>query len=114
MGEWRSLGAAKNAKFAKASNLRKTPLFDFDSKNPTNRQNLLSPWHSSAAKKEPGNPNQDPVAYATAYDACTEIANFKVKKRNTRVALRGLFHVACLLIMFLNGRLAMPCTDVRM
>ena len=32
MGEWRSLGAAKNAKFAKASNLRKTPLFDFDSR----------------------------------------------------------------------------------
>jgi hypothetical protein len=38
VGEWRSLGAAKNAKFAKASNLRKTPLFDFDSKNPTNRE----------------------------------------------------------------------------
>ena len=32
MGEWRSLGAAKNAKFAKASNLRKTPRFDFDSR----------------------------------------------------------------------------------
>ena len=31
VGEWRSEGAAKNAKFAKASNLRKTPLFDFDS-----------------------------------------------------------------------------------
>ena len=49
----------------------------------------------------------------SAYDACTEIANFTVKKRNTRVALRGLFHVACLLIMFFDGRLAMPCTDVR-
>ena len=42
VGEWRSLGAAKNAKFAKASNLRKTPLFDFDSKKPTNRQNLFT------------------------------------------------------------------------
>ena len=42
VGEWRSEGAAKNAKFAKASNLRKTPLFDFDSKNPTNRQNLFT------------------------------------------------------------------------
>ena len=130
MGEWRSLGATKNAKFAKASNLRKTPLFDFDSRlrlQKTNQQ--AKPFAAVAqctAKKEPGNPNQDlgkssiarkerrRTAYATAYDACTEIANFKVKKRNTRVALRGLFHVACLLIMFLNGRLAMPCTDVRM
>ena len=43
------------------------------------------------------------ATYATAYDACTEIANFTVKKRNTRVALRGLSHVACLLIMFLTG-----------
>ena len=60
VGEWRSLGATKNAKFAKASNLRKTPLFDFDSKKPTNRQNLLPPWHSSAAKKELGNPDKDP------------------------------------------------------
>ena len=73
------MGAAKNAKFAKASNLRKTPLFDFDSKNPTTRQNLLSPWHSSAAKKGPGNPDKDfgtssevhwamGETYATAYD----------------------------------------------
>ena len=79
VGEWRSLGAAKNAKFAKASNLRKTPLFDFDSKNPTNRQNLLPPWHSSAAKKETGNPDKNlgtsfeahwamGETYATAYD----------------------------------------------
>ena len=47
------------------------------------------------------------AAYATAYDACTEIANFKL-----RSGVRGLryvaIHVACLLIMFLNGRLAMP------
>ena len=53
------------------------------------------------------------AAYATAYDACTEIANFKL-----RSGVRGLryvaIHVACLLIMFLNGRLAMPCADVRM
>ena len=83
VGEWRSLGAAKNAKFAKASNLRKTPLFDFDSRlrllNPTNRQNLLPSRHSSAAKKEPGNPDKDcgvssevhwamGETYATAYD----------------------------------------------
>ena len=66
------------------------------------------------AKKEPGNPNQDPVAYATAYDACTEIANFTVKKRNTKVALRVQSHVACLHIMFCYGRLAMPTVDVRM
>ena len=32
---------------------------------------------------------------------------FQVKKRKYEVALRGI-HVACLLIMFLNGRLAMP------
>ena len=50
--------------------------------------------------------------YATAYDACTEIANFQIAKRSTKVALRGN-HVACLLIMFCYGRLAMPCTDVR-
>ena len=77
-------------------------------------------------KKEPGNPDKDlgtssvahnerrRATYATAYDACTEIANFLIAKRNTKVALRGLFHVACLLIMFCYGRLAMPCTDVRM
>ena len=29
------------------------------------------------------------AAYATAYDACSEIANFQVLKRNTKVALRG-------------------------
>ena len=65
--EWVSDGveflAAKNAKFAKASNLRKTPLFDFDSRlrllKPTNRQNLYLSRHSSAAKKEPGNPDKD-------------------------------------------------------
>ena len=48
------------------------------------------------------------AAYATAYDALGRNRQFQVKKRNTRVALRGVFHVACLLIMFLNGRLAMP------
>ena len=48
------------------------------------------------------------AAYATAYDAYSEIANFKVKKRNTRVALRGVFHVACLLFVFSYGRLVVP------
>ena len=48
------------------------------------------------------------AAYATAYDALNRNRQFQVVKRNTRVALRGLFHVACLLIMFYDGRLAMP------
>jgi hypothetical protein len=83
VGEWRSLGAAKNAKFAKASNLRKhhcsTSTLDFDSKNPTNRQNLFTVVAQCAAKKEPGNPDKDfgvssevhwamGETYATAYD----------------------------------------------
>ena len=54
------------------------------------------------------------MTYATAYDAYSEIANFQVKKRNTKVALRGMLHVACLHIMFFDGRLAMPTVDVRM
>lgn len=48
------------------------------------------------------------TAYVTAYDALGRNRQFQVKKQNTRVTLRGLFHVACLLFMFLNGRLAMP------
>ena len=46
--------------------------------------------------------------YATAYDALNRNRQFQEIKRNTRVALRGVFHVACLLIMFYLGRLAMP------
>ena len=77
-----------------------------------------------AAKKEPGNPDKDlgtssvarkerrRAAYATAYDASRRNRQFQEIKRNTRVALRGLFHVACLLIMFYLGRLAMPLSDV--
>ena len=38
--------------------------------------------------------------YATAYDAYSEIAKIPMTKRSTKVALRGVFHVACLLIMF--------------
>ena len=48
------------------------------------------------------------AAYATAYDASCEIANFQDRKRSTKVALRGAIHVACLLVMFSVGRLAMP------
>ena len=51
VGEWRSLGAAKNAKFAKASNLRKhhcsTSTLDFDSK--TNQQ--AKPFAAVALKR---------------------------------------------------------------
>jgi len=41
-----------------------------------------------------GNPSRTAQAanegtYATAYDAYSEIANFQVEKRNTKVALRG-------------------------
>ena len=43
----------------------------------------------------------------TAYDASKRNRQFQVVKRNTKVALRGI-HVACLLIMFYDGRLAMP------
>ena len=56
------------------------------------------------------------VTYATAYDASRRNRQFQEIKRNTRVALRGVFHVACLLIMFCLGRLAMPflkCENVR-
>ena len=48
------------------------------------------------------------ATYATAYDALNRNRQFQVRKRNTKVALRGLFHVACLHIMFSDGRLAMP------
>ena len=48
------------------------------------------------------------AAYATAYDALNRNRQFQVVKRNTKVALRGVFHVACLPIMFYDGRLAMP------
>ena len=54
------------------------------------------------------------AAYATAYDACTEIANFKSKSGIRGLRYVGAIHVACLLIMFFDGRLAMPCTDMRM
>ena len=47
-----------------------------------------------------GNAPDARSAYAIAYDASCEIANFQVLKRNTKVALRGMLHVACLLIMF--------------
>ena len=50
------------------------------------------------------------AAYATQRIVCLmkNFAKVEIKKLDTRVALRGI-HVACLLIMFLKGRLAMPC-----
>ena len=53
------------------------------------------------------------VTYATAYDACSEIANFKLKSGIRRLRYVCNSHVACLLVMFFNGRLAMPTTDVK-
>ena len=47
------------------------------------------------------------TAYATAYDACSEIANFKNQSGVRRLRYVAI-HVACLLIMFSDGRLAMP------
>ena len=44
--------------------------------------------------------NLTAATYATAYDACTEIAKFQELKRSTKVALRVQSHVACLLVMF--------------
>jgi len=65
---------------------------------------------SRARAEELGRPERLPATYATAYFRYRE--NFaKVKpKRDTKVALRGWIniHVACLLIMFLQWRLAMP------
>ena len=59
-----------------------------------------------------GQPNPRSVRN-TAYDAYSEIANFKIES-----GIRGLrcvgIHVACLLIMFSIGRLAMPTVDVKM
>ena len=56
---------------------------------------------------------QHPSTYATAYDAYSEIANFKSESgiRRLRYVCN---HVACLHIMFSDGRLAMPTVDVRM
>ena len=51
---------------------------------------------------------QHPSTYATAYDASRRNRQFQIAKRNTKVALRVQSHVACLLIMFCYGRLAMP------
>ena len=48
------------------------------------------------------------ATYATAYDASRRNRQFHEIKRSTKVALRGVFHVACLLIMFYLRRLAMP------
>ena len=56
--------------------------------------------------------NLTAAAYATAYDACTEIANFQIAKRSTKVALHVQSRVACLLVMFYLGRLAMPIVSV--
>ena len=71
---------------------------------------VLLPVHegNEAADRGVGESPKDPSTYATAY--CRFMQNFaKVKKkRDTKVALRGI-HVACLLIMFFRGRLAMPC-----
>ena len=53
---------------------------------------------------------QHPPTYATLRMTLhAKSPNFSVEKRSTKVALRGVFHVACLLVMFFNGRLAMPC-----
>ena len=51
VGEWRSLGATKNAKFAKASNLRKTPLFDFDSRLRLQKNNQQAKPFAAVALK---------------------------------------------------------------
>ena len=48
------------------------------------------------------------ATYATAYDALNRNRQFQEIERSTRVALRVYSHVACLLIMFYFGRLAMP------
>ena len=59
---------------------------------------------------------QHPPAYATAYDASRRNRQFQDRKRSTKVALCGSFHVACLLFMFSVGHLAMPflkCENVR-
>ena len=55
------------------------------------------------------------AAYATLR-MTLEVKSPISKKQSGVRGLRyvGQFHVACLLIMFYDGRLAMPCTDVRM
>ena len=65
-------------------------------------------WRHARAESAKGG-WQHPSTYATAYDASCKIAKFSVEKRSTKVALRVQSHVACLLVMFFNGRLAMPC-----
>ena len=81
-----------------------------ETRNPklTKGQNLLPPWHTARRRRSRGILARTSVAYATAYDALNRNRQFQVRKRNTKVALRGLFHVACLHIMFSDGRLAMP------
>ena len=66
-----------------------------------------------AAERGVGESQKDPGTYAIAYDACSEIANFKIGSGIRRLRYVDN-HVACLLIMFSIGRLAMPTTDVRM
>ena len=46
-------------------------------------------------------------AYATAYDALNRNRQFQEIKRNTKLRYVAI-HVACLLVMFYLGRLAMP------
>ena len=64
--------------------------------------------------EELGNPERILATYATAYDAYSEIANFKSRSEIRGLRYVGKSHVACLRIMFLDGRLAMPTIDVRM
>jgi hypothetical protein len=56
-----------------------------------------------------GNPERIPVAYATAYYRFMQnFAKVRVSEIR-RLRYMGLAHVACLSIMFIQGRLAMTC-----
>ena len=57
---------------------------------------------------------QHPSTYATAYDAYSEIAKIFNDKAEYEGCAAWPVHVACLLVMFCHGRLAMPTVDVMM
>ena len=63
---------------------------------------------SNAADRGAGKSRKDPGTYATAYRATVKNFAKVIKKRDTKLRYVGKSHVACLLIMFLKGRLAMP------
>ena len=78
------------------------------------RQNLGKPCREGGETRSCGNAPDARSTYATAYDAYSEIAKIFNDKAEYEGCATWTIHVACLLVMFCHGRLAMPTVDVRM